>query len=72
MKESKFYDVQTTNGNKTININNVALIESSGIGTKITMDVKDENGNHISFNTILPWSTIASEISDLDVLQKQL
>ena len=72
MKESKFYDVQTTNGHKTININNVALIESSGIGTKITMDVKDENRNHISFNTILPWSTIASEISDLDVLQKQL
>ena len=51
MKDSKFYDVQTNNGYKTININNIALIESSGIGTKITMDVKDENGNYINDGT---------------------
>lgn len=47
MKESKFYDLQTTTGNKTININNIAHIEDSTIGTKITMGVKYEDGNEI-------------------------
>lgn len=70
MKESKFYDLQTTYGNVTININNIAIIEASTIGAKITMDIKDENGNNIIFITKLPWSTIASEISQLDLLQK--
>jgi hypothetical protein len=72
MKVSKFYDVQTNNGYKTININNIALIESSGIRTKITMDIKDENGNEISFNTILPWATISSNIKHLDLNQSEL
>jgi len=70
MKESKFYDLQTTYGNITININNIAIIEDSKIGAKITMDVKDENGSNIVFISKLPWSIIASEISQLDLNKK--
>ena len=69
MNESKFYDVQTTTGQKTVNINNIALIEDVKNGTKITTNIKDINGHNISFITLLPWSTISSEITQKDLNQ---
>ena len=69
MNESKFYDVQTTTGQKTVNINNIALIEDVKNGTKITTNIKDINGHNISFITLLPWDTISSEITQKDLNQ---
>lgn len=66
MKESKFYDFPTKQGNKTVNINNIAAIEDLPIGTKITMNVKDENGEYISYIANLPWSSVASDVKFRD------
>ena len=69
MKESKFYDVITESGVKTINVNNIALIESVNNGTKITLNVKNEDGNNISFIVNLSYSLIASQITQKDLNQ---
>ena len=69
MKESKFYDVITEAGNKTINVNNIALIEDFNNNTRITLNVKNENGNYISFIVNSSWSTVASEITQKDLNQ---
>ena len=69
MKESKFYDVITESGNKTINVNNIALIEDFNNNTRITLNVKNENGNYISFIVNSSWSTVASEITQKDLNQ---
>jgi hypothetical protein len=69
MKESKFYDVITESGVKTINVNNIALIESVNNGTKITLNVKNEDGNNISFIINLSYSLIASQITQKDLNQ---
>jgi hypothetical protein len=66
MNESKFYDLPTNQGNKTVNIDNIALIEDLKIGTKITMNVRDENGQYLSFIANLPWSRVASDIKIRD------
>ena len=66
MKKSKFYDFLTKQGNKTINVNNIASIEALPIGTKITLNVKDVNGQYISYLSNLPWSSVASDIKFLD------
>jgi hypothetical protein len=36
------------------------------------MNVKDENGNLIIFVSKLPWATVASEITQLDIIQREL
>ncbi len=69
MKESKFYDVTTESGVKTINVNNIALIESVNNGTKITLNVKNEDGNNISFIVNLSYNLIASQITQKDLNQ---
>ena len=69
MKESKFYDVITESGNKTINVNNISLIEDFNNKTRITLNVKNENGNYISFIVNSSWSTVASEITQKDLNQ---
>ena len=69
MKESKFYDVITESGNKTINVNNIALIEDFNNNTRITLNVKNENGNYISFIVNSSWSTVASGITQKDLNQ---
>jgi hypothetical protein len=66
MNESKFYDLPTNQGNKTVNIDNIALIEDLKIGTKITMNVRDKNGQYLSFIANLPWSRVASDIKIRD------
>ena len=71
MIESKFYDLITTTGNITINVNNVALIENTQQGTKITMNLKDKDGNYIVFITKLSWSQVSSDISQKDVNSKR-
>lgn len=69
MNKSKFYDVTTQSGVKTINVNNIALIENVNNGTKITLNVKNEAGNNISFIAKLSYDIIASEITQKDLNQ---
>lgn len=69
MKESKFYDIISESGNKTINVNNIALIENINNQTKITLNIKNDTGNNISFTVNLPYSQIASEITQKDLNQ---
>lgn len=69
MNKSKFYDVTTESGVKTINVNNIALIENVNNGTKITLNVKNEAGNNISFIAKLSYDIIASEITQKDLNQ---
>lgn len=66
MNESKFYNLPTNQGSKSVNINNIAIIEDLKIGTKITMNVKDENGQYLSFLANLPYSRVASDIKYRD------
>lgn len=69
MKESKFYDIISESGNKTINVNNIALIENINNQTKITLNIKNDTGNNISFTVNLPYSQISSEITQKDLNQ---
>ena len=62
MSKSKFYDFSTNEGMKSINIDNIASIESLNNKTIMTLNVKKENGINISFEVNLPWSTVSSEV----------
>lgn len=68
VKETQFYALVATDGNKTININNIALIENLGAYTRITLNVKDENNMFIRFDSTVPWHKITSEIQFMDEL----
>jgi hypothetical protein len=71
VKETQFYTLVASDGNKTININNVALIENFESYTRITLNIKDENNKFISFQTREPWHKITSEIQFMDELIKK-
>jgi hypothetical protein len=47
---SKFYDIKTDEGLKSINVDNIASVEDIfNHGIKITLNVKDEKGINLSF-----------------------
>ena len=43
---SKFYDIKTDEGLKSVNVDNIALVEKGDYGVKLTLNVKNENRNH--------------------------
>ena len=69
MAESKFYDLLTKTGNVSININNIASIESLNFGTRIILNVTDKNGTNISYETNRAYAHVASEITQKDLNQ---
>lgn len=49
MNKTKFYEIKTNEGRKSINVDNIASIEDIyNIGIKITLNVKDENGINLT------------------------
>lgn len=52
----KFYSMQTNQGMKLVNINNIACIEEVDTYPQITMNIKRSDGNFIEF--------IASDVYD--------
>lgn len=63
MAKTKFY---TATGGKTINIKNIALVESSNTGSAlITLNVTDKNGKYIIIDDATPWAKAASKIEEL-------
>ncbi len=65
MKKTIFYDCLTNEGNKSINIDNIASIENINNRTIITLNVKRNAETNISFEVKLPWENVASDIKSL-------
>ena len=65
MSKPIFYDCITNEGNKSINIENIASIENINNKTIITLNVKRESNTNISFEINLPWANVTSEVKSL-------
>lgn len=54
---SKFFDIFATNGGlKTVNADNIAIIETTQDRIKTTLNIKNENGEFIVFYSINPMT----------------
>ena len=49
--ESKFFDIYTEEGLKTVNVNNIAIIESVDGNIITTLNVTDKNGKFIVYKS---------------------
>lgn len=65
MSKPIFYDCLTNEGNKSINIENIASIENINNKTIITLNVKRDSETNISFEVNLPWANVASSVKAL-------
>lgn len=65
MSKAKFYDLLTSQGHVTVNINNIATIEDANGGAKVVMNVTNEDGTFITYNTRYRWQELASDITVL-------
>ncbi len=65
MSKPIFYNCLTNEGNKSINIENIASIENINNRTIMTLNVKRENETNISFIVNLPWDSVASDVNTL-------
>jgi len=65
MNKTIFYDCLTNEGNKSINIENIASIENINNKTIITLNVKRDSETNISFEVNLPWANVASAVKAL-------
>jgi len=64
MAKAKFCTWPTNEGMKTVNINNIALIEKFDSGTYVTMNIVRDEKN-ITYIVNLPWPDVASEVEML-------
>ncbi len=67
MSKPIFFDCITNEGNKSINIENIALIENINNKTIITLNVKKNSEKNISFEVNLPWEYVASSVKALTI-----
>ena len=65
MSKPIFYDCLTNEGNKSINIENIATIENINNKTVMTLNVMREAGTNIFFEINLPWANVASKVKSL-------
>jgi len=47
--KSKFIDIYTVHGKRTINVNNIASMEDTANGTRIIMNVTSMDGEQIEY-----------------------
>lgn len=47
--KSKFIDIYTVHGKRTINVDNIASIEDTANGTRIIMNVTNKDGEQIEY-----------------------
>jgi hypothetical protein len=62
----KFYSMQTDQGMKLININNIACIEEIDTYPQITMNVKRADGNFIEFIASNVYDKLVDDILKMD------
>ncbi len=62
MSKPIFYDCITNEGNKSINIENIALIEHLNSKTIMTLDITKESGVNISFQVNYPATLAGARI----------
>ena len=65
MSKPIFFDCITNEGNKSINIENIALIENINNKTIITLNVNKNSEKNISFEVNLPWEYVSSSVKAL-------
>ena len=63
--KTKFYECITDEGNKIINVENIASVENINNRTVMTLNVKKENDVNVSFVVNLPWASVASAVQVL-------
>ena len=62
---SKFYDIKTDEGLKSVNVDNIALVEKGDYGVKLTLNVKNEKGNNINFIVKSNYESVLSDIETI-------
>ncbi|MDC1539281.1 hypothetical protein N8480_01280 [Flavobacteriaceae bacterium] len=65
MSKPIFYDCITNEGNKSINIENIASIEHLNSKTIMTLDITKESGVNISFEVNYPYLDVMKHLADL-------
>jgi len=63
--KTKFYECITDEGNKIINVENIASVENINNRTVMTLNIKKEKDINVSFVVNLPWATVASAVQSL-------
>jgi len=69
--QGQFYNFPTPNGMKLININNIAALEDINQHTVVTLNVKNNSGEFISFITTLSCGIVSGQIISMDRDQNQ-
>jgi len=65
MTSKHFYDFPTNSGLKTVNVLDIALLESVDAGVKITLSVTDNKGHSVVFISELPWPIVSAQIHSM-------
>jgi len=60
--KGKFYNFPTSQGMKMVNVNNIASIEDLNPNIRVTLNVKNDKGDFISFVAHLPWDQTTGDI----------
>lgn len=59
---AKFIDIPSDEGMKSVNVEDIAIVEEINGLTIVTLSVKKEKDVNISFNALLPWAYLSANI----------
>lgn len=66
MQKPKFLEITTDNGDfKTVNVKNIALIETVGLQTVVTLNITDDSGKFIKIYPTQSYSDLSDKITNL-------
>ena len=66
VKSKQFYNMQTDQGMKLVNINNIACIEEMNTYPKMIMNVKRSDGNFVEFISSDVYDKLVETILKMD------
>mgnify|MGYP006312213615 CR=1 FL=1 len=65
MSKDPFRNLTIPNGNVMINVNNVAVVKTSGDKSVVIMNVTDKNGVNIQYETIESWGILTADLKGI-------
>ena len=70
MTDGQFYETKDDRGKRLMfNVNNVALMAVDVFGTKVTLNVKDKEGNYIEFISTEDFKSMTQNVKYQDIAQ---
>lgn len=65
MSKTKFVEITTNGDFKTVNVKNIALIETIGLQTVVTLNITDDYGKFIKINSTQYHNDLSEKIANL-------